>query len=79
VRKAGLAQLLHKPSPGIAFNEHYVCDGAIIFAHACELGREGIVSKRLGSTYRSGRSRHWVKVKNPEAPAVRREAEEEWR
>jgi hypothetical protein len=26
-----------------------------------------------------GRSKHWVKVKNPTAPAVRREAEEEWR
>jgi hypothetical protein len=30
--------------------------------------------------YRSGRSKHLgVKVKNPAAPAVRREAEEEWR
>ena len=28
--------------------------------------------------YRSGRSRHWIKVKNPEAPAVKREAEEDW-
>jgi bifunctional non-homologous end joining protein LigD len=43
------------------------------------LGCEGIVSKRIGSTYRSGRSKHWLKVKNPAAPAVRREAEEEWR
>jgi ATP-dependent DNA ligase len=39
---------------------------------------EGIVSKRLGSMYRSGRSPHWVKVKNPKAPAVKREAEEDW-
>ena len=46
---------------------------------ACKLGCEGIVSKRLGSLYRSGRSKHWVKVKNPAAPAVRREAEEDWR
>jgi len=36
-----------------------------------------IVSKRLGSPYRSGRSRHWVKSKNPAAPAVTREAEED--
>jgi hypothetical protein len=36
------------------------------------------VSKRLGSPYRSGRSPHWVKVKNPKAPAVKREAEEDW-
>ena len=39
------------------------------------LGCEGIVSKRLGSSYRSGRTAHWIKVKNPKAPAVKREAE----
>jgi hypothetical protein len=39
---------------------------------------EGIVSKRLGSRYRSGRSLDWLKFKNPAAPAVRREAEEDW-
>jgi len=49
------------------------------FQHACKLGCEGIVSKRLGSMYRSGRSPHWVKVKNPNAPAVKREEEEDWR
>jgi len=47
-------------------------------AKACKLGCEGIVSKRLGSPYRSGRSKYWVKVKNPKAPAVKREAEEDW-
>ena len=36
------------------------------------------MSKRLGSAYRSGRVNHWLKVKNPAAPAVRREAEEAW-
>jgi hypothetical protein len=36
------------------------------------------VSKRLGSRYRSGRSPHWLKIKNPAAPAVKREAEEDW-
>jgi len=30
------------------------------------MGLEGIVSKRLGSRYRSGRSPDWVKMKNPE-------------
>jgi len=39
---------------------------------------EPIVSRRLDSSYRSGRSPHWVKVKNPKAPAVKREAEEDW-
>jgi ATP-dependent DNA ligase len=38
----------------------------------------GIVSKRLGSIYRRGRSPHWLKVKNPNAPVVKREAEEDW-
>jgi ATP-dependent DNA ligase len=37
------------------------------------------VSKRLGSIYRRGRSPLWLKVKNPNAPAVKREAEEDWR
>jgi ATP-dependent DNA ligase len=36
------------------------------------------VSKRKDSPYRSGRSRHWVKSKNPQHPAVKREAEEDW-
>jgi bifunctional non-homologous end joining protein LigD len=79
LRKAGLVQLLRSPHPGIALNEHYVGHGAIVYQQACKLDCEGIVSKRLGSLYRSGRSKHWVKIKNPAAPAVRREAEEEWR
>jgi ATP-dependent DNA ligase len=49
-----------------------------LFRHACKLGCEGIVSKRLGSRYRSGRSKDWLKVKNPDAPAVKRKAEEDW-
>ena len=52
--------------------------GVTVFQHACQLGCEGIVSKRLGSRYRSGRSPDWLKFKNPQAPAVRREAEEDW-
>jgi ATP-dependent DNA ligase len=50
----------------------------VVFHHACKLGFEGIVSKRVGSPYRSGRSRDWLKMKNPNAPAVKREAEEDW-
>jgi ATP-dependent DNA ligase len=37
-----------------------------------------IVSKRKNSPYRSGRSPDWLKMKNMDAPAVRREAEEDW-
>jgi len=49
-----------------------------LFRHACKLGLEGIVSKRKGSAYRSGRSPDWLKMKNADAPAVKREAEEDW-
>ena len=77
-RKGTLAKLLRHPHAGIAYNQHYDADGATIYKQACALGCEGIVSKRLGSSYRSGRADCWVKVKNPAAPAVRREAEEDW-
>ncbi len=78
-RKAALKMLLRRPHPGIAYNRTFDVEGSIVFHHACKLGCEGIVSKRLGSLYRAGRSEHWIKVKNPAAPAVKREAEEEWR
>lgn len=77
-RKAQLAKLIRVPRAGVVLNKHYEGDGEIVFRHACKLGCEGIVSKRRGSSYRSGRSPHWLKVKNPSAPAVRREAEEDW-
>jgi ATP-dependent DNA ligase len=77
-RKTMLAELLHGMGDGIAFNKHFAGDGAVIFRHACSLGCEGIVSKRLGTPYRSGRVDHWLKIKNPAAPAVKREAEEDW-
>src|SRR5262249_766798 len=76
--KRKLAKLVRRPELGIVLNEHYEGDGEIIFRHACKLGCEGIVSKRLGSIYRRGRSPLWLKVKNPSAPAVKREAEEDW-
>ena len=78
VRKATLRSMLAKAGLGLRFNEHLEGDGPTVFAHACKMGLEGIVSKRLSSPYRSGRSRHWVKSKNPKHPAVKREAEEEW-
>jgi hypothetical protein len=47
--------------PGLHFNDHIVQPGDVVFRHACQLGFEGIVSKRLGSPYRSGPSRDWIK------------------
>jgi bifunctional non-homologous end joining protein LigD len=78
VRKATLASIVGKASPGIRFNEHMEGDGPTVFAHACKLGLEGIVSKHKDSAYRSGRSPDWLKKKNPASPAVKREAEEDW-
>ena len=77
-RKRRLAGLLRLPHDGIAPNEQFKGDGAMIYKHACALGCEGIVSKRLGSPYRAGRSPRWLKIKNPDAPAVRRLEEEDW-
>jgi bifunctional non-homologous end joining protein LigD len=73
-----LANLLFRGHDGITFDQHFDGDGTMILKQACSLGCEGIVSKRLGSPYRSGRSPDWIKVKNPKAPAVKREAEEDW-
>jgi bifunctional non-homologous end joining protein LigD len=79
IRKVALLKLLRRSDYGIFLNEHIEDDAAIVFQHACRLGLEGIVSKRRGSPYVSGRSTHWLKLKNPGSPAVRREEEEEWR
>jgi bifunctional non-homologous end joining protein LigD len=77
VRKATLASVLAKAAPGVRLNEHIEADGPTVFAHACKMGLEGIVSKRKDSPYRSGRSPDWLKSKNPACEAVRREAEED--
>jgi ATP-dependent DNA ligase len=74
-RKATLASVVSKAAPGIRFNEHFEHDGPIVFAHACKLGLEGIVSKRKESRYRSGRTPDWLKTKNPASPAAKRDAE----
>ena len=56
VRKATLRSMLAKAGLGLRFNEHMEGDGPTVFAHACKMGLEGIVSKRKDSAYRSGRS-----------------------
>jgi ATP-dependent DNA ligase len=61
-RKHALTNLLYREPDGIVVNRHYDGDGAIIYRQACALGCEGIVSKRRGSPYRSGRTDHWLPV-----------------
>jgi bifunctional non-homologous end joining protein LigD len=77
-RKVQLARLLVRAKVGLQVNDHLAAAGDVVFRHACQLGLEGIVSKRLGSRYVSGRTRDWLKFKNPAAPAVKREAEGDW-
>ena len=77
-RKAKLAKLVSRAASGIHFNEHINGDGAVIFDHACRLGLEGIVSKRRDLPYRSGRSKCWVKIKNPASPAMARIEDGTW-
>jgi bifunctional non-homologous end joining protein LigD len=78
VRKATVGSILAKARPGIRFNEHMEGDGETVFRHACKLGLEDIVSKRKDSMYRFGPSPDWLKMKNPAAPAMKREADEDW-
>ena len=77
-RKAALARLLGEADAGILLNEHVAEDGPTVFAHACRLGAEGIVSKKVDGTYRSGPCSVWVKVRNPASVAVQRERSEMW-
>jgi ATP-dependent DNA ligase len=64
--------------PGFVFSISAApVDQLLIRRLDCKLGLEGIVSKRKDSRYKSGRSPDWVKSKNPNAPAVKRVAEEE--
>jgi bifunctional non-homologous end joining protein LigD len=71
-RRARLARLLRKAGEGVRLSEHLDGDGALAFAHACRMGLEGIVAKRRDRPYRSGRCADWIKVKNPEHPAMAR-------
>ncbi len=75
-RKAKLAKLLASARAGIRYSEHLEGDGAAIFALACGLGCEGIVSKHREHPYRSGPSKAWLKIKNPAAPGMLRFREE---
>ena len=77
-RKQRLAKMLAGGAAAIIYNEHLAHDGPAVFEHACRMGLEGIVSKRLDAPYRSGPSKTWLKAKNPLSEAVRREREEDW-
>ena len=59
---------MRRAGPAIVYSDHMSGqDGKAIFRHACAMGLEGIVSKRAGSRYKSGRCLSWAKIKNPSA------------
>jgi len=65
MRKANLARLLARRPDGIfiaPFEQGEI--GPDLFRAACNIGLEGIVSKRSDRPYRAGRSRDWLKVRN---------------
>ena len=75
-RKRRLAKLIGKSTRcAIRYNGHLTNDGPIVFARACRMGLERIVSKRIDSRYTSGPSQAWLKSKNPESETLRRESE----
>jgi bifunctional non-homologous end joining protein LigD len=77
-RKERLARLVDRRLTGIVMNEHTDARGELVFEQACRMGLEGIVSKRLSKPYQSGRSGDWLKVKNPDSPAMVRYREGQW-
>lgn len=63
-RRAELERIV-KDADAIMFNESIAAEGELVFRKAFELGCEGIVSKRVGSIYWTGRCRNWTKARNP--------------
>jgi bifunctional non-homologous end joining protein LigD len=59
------ADMRTQPSAPVLLSEAIEAEGELVFVKACALGLEGIVSKRAGSLYRSGTSRHRLKCRNP--------------
>jgi bifunctional non-homologous end joining protein LigD len=76
-RKQMLARLL-RGCGHVLLCDHIAEDGPLVFAHACRPGAEGIISKRLGRPYPSGRNESWIKVKNPVAVEAHRQRSENW-
>ena len=62
-RKARLAALLDRGTDAIRYSDHQVGQGPAFHRHACALGLEGIVSKRLDAPYSPGQRGFWLKTK----------------
>jgi bifunctional non-homologous end joining protein LigD len=62
-RKAALERLLENAPEALRYSGHFEEDGDLVLRHACRLSLEGVVSKRAGSAYHSGRNKDWIKSK----------------
>jgi bifunctional non-homologous end joining protein LigD len=62
-RKERLERLFNKQTQGLRYSEHVVTDGPRFREHACKLGLEGIISKRIDRPYAPGDRELWVKSK----------------
>ena len=64
-RKSQLEELLKKQQGNslLRYSEHFEQAGETMLAHACRMGLEGVISKRVDAPYRSGRSFDWIKSK----------------
>src|SRR4051794_16390265 len=81
IRKLWLSRLVKRSADGIIQNDYHHDAGAIgplLFRQACLMGLEGIVSKHRDSSYKAGLSKRWIKVENPNSPAMHRAKEIGW-
>lgn len=62
-RKELLRSILPIQDSTLYYSDHIINDGDEMFHHSCELSLEGIISKRVDSTYETKRSKSWLKVK----------------
>jgi ATP-dependent DNA ligase len=73
LRKASLERLLARRPEGLFVNPFERGEiGPDLFRAACNLGLEGLVSKRRDRPYQAGRSKHWIKIKNRKHTAMER-------
>jgi bifunctional non-homologous end joining protein LigD len=63
-RKAALARLIGRAQNGqVRLSRLLEERGPVLLRRACEMGLEGIISKRAEARYNSGRGRDWLKAK----------------
>jgi len=62
-RKEILQELIEDKEYAIRYSDHVLGNGPQVFAKACEMGLEGIISKQIASEYLQKRTQNWLKVK----------------